>query len=124
VNITELAEAVGETPRQVRYLIAEGFIPAPAGSRARPNYGPDHETAIRRYQRLRQDYKPTQIKALLEADRLARDGWQTVLAPGVVLSVSPALLDPGTQPRAIGDLAAAAFAAILQRLAKETSDAA
>ena len=31
-----------------RYLIAEGFIPPPAGGRARATYGEDHAAGIRR----------------------------------------------------------------------------
>ncbi|MFC7693151.1 MerR family transcriptional regulator [Paeniroseomonas aquatica] len=46
MNIIELAEVVGETPRQIRYLIAEGFIPNPDGSRARPEYRESHVEAI------------------------------------------------------------------------------
>ncbi|MCG7360605.1 helix-turn-helix domain-containing protein [Roseomonas sp. ACRSG] len=55
MTIIELAEAVGETPRQIRYLIAEGLIPGPEGSRARPDYGAVHVGGIRRYQALRQE---------------------------------------------------------------------
>ena len=124
MNITELAEEVGETPRQIRYLIAEGFIPNPDGSRARPEYRESHVEAIRRYQRLRQDYKPAQIRILLAAEANERDGERIVLAPGVTLVVTPALLSPDTHPRAIGDLAEAALDALLKHSSKETPDAA
>jgi DNA-binding transcriptional MerR regulator len=124
MNINELVEAVGETPRQIRYLIAEGFVPNPEGSRARPNYQAVHLDAVRRYQRLRQNYKPAQIKALLEAERLMRDGKRIALAPGVLLSIDPNALDPGMQPRAVGDLAAATLDAILQHRNRGTSNAA
>ncbi len=124
MNIRELAEAVGETPRQIRYLIAEGFIPNPDGSRARPDYRQSHVEAIRRYQQLRQDYKPAQIRILLEADARARDGERILLAPGVTLVITPDLLGPDTRPRAIGDLAEAALEAALKHRAKEAPDAA
>jgi hypothetical protein len=41
------------TPRFVRFLIAEGVIPAPRGGRARADYGDDHVAGIRRYLDLR-----------------------------------------------------------------------
>ncbi|MFC7557391.1 helix-turn-helix domain-containing protein [Pseudoroseomonas wenyumeiae] len=82
MTIIELAKAVGETPRQIRYLIAEGLIPGPEGSRARPDYGAVHVDGICRYQTLRQEgMKPSQVKALLEAERLRQDGGQFTLAP-------------------------------------------
>lgn len=60
-----------EEARLIRYLIAEGLIPGPEGSHARPDYGERHVEGIRRYQALRQDgVKPSQLKALLEAWRL------------------------------------------------------
>jgi DNA-binding transcriptional MerR regulator len=125
MTIIELAEAVGETPRQIRYLIAEGLIPGPEGSRARPDYGTVHVDGIRRYQALRQrGMKPSQVKALLEAERLRQDGGQFTLAPGVVLSIDLNQLDPKTPPRAIGDLAAAALTHLLQHAKKDTPDAA
>ncbi|MDN3564891.1 MerR family transcriptional regulator [Paeniroseomonas aquatica] len=123
MNIIELAEVVGETPRQIRYLIAEGFIPNPDGSRARPEYRESHVEAIRRYQRLRQDYKPAQIRILLEAEAQARDAERIPLAPGVTLVITPALLAADTHPRAIGDRAEAALRAFLQHPTKEPPDA-
>lgn len=125
MTITELAEAVSETPRQIRYLIAEGLIPGPEGSRARPDYGDRHVDGIRRYQALRREgMKPSQVKALLEAERLRQDGGRFELAPGVVLSIDLNRLDPDTPPRAIGDLAAAALTHLLQQSQKDTSNAA
>jgi DNA-binding transcriptional MerR regulator len=125
VTIIELAAAVGETPRQIRYLIAEGLIPGPEGSRARPDYGDTHVAGIRRYQALRQQgLKPSQVKALLEAEQLLRDGGQFTLAPGVVLSIDLNLLHPATDPRAVGDLAAAALTHLLKPAKKDAPDAA
>ena len=53
MKIAELAALTGVAERQVRYLIAEGFIPAPHGGRAHADYGDDHVKAIGRYTRLR-----------------------------------------------------------------------
>lgn len=124
MNITELAEATDETPRQIRYLIAEGFIPPPGGIRSKPEYGDAHMAAISRYQALRADYRPSQIKVLLEAERQVAQGCPVTLAPGVTLTVSPGLLQPDTDPRAIGDLAAAALENILKHNVRENTDAA
>jgi hypothetical protein len=52
MNMRELTRRARVTERQVRYLIAEGFIPAPRGGRANADYGDDHVAAIRRYARL------------------------------------------------------------------------
>lgn len=125
LNIHELAEAVGETPRQIRYLIAEGIIPSPAGSRTRPEYGQAQLDAVRRYQALRgRGMKLSEIRALLLTEHLARDGGEFALAPGVVLTIDPALLPPEIRPQDIGDLARAALEHVLEHRTKETSDAA
>ena len=57
MHIRELTAETGTTERQVRYLIAEGFVPAPRGGRSNADYGEDHVAAIRRYGRLR-DFLP------------------------------------------------------------------
>jgi hypothetical protein len=54
--MTELLAEVADgrvTPRFVRFLVAEGVIPAPRGGRANADYGADHVSGIRRYLRLR-----------------------------------------------------------------------
>ena len=53
MTLRELTEVVGVAPRQVRYMIAEGFVPPPVGGRAHASYGEEHVEAIRRYMRLR-----------------------------------------------------------------------
>jgi MerR family copper efflux transcriptional regulator len=79
--------------RQVRYLIAEGFIPAPRGGRANADYGDEHVEAIGRYTRLRDlGFPPAAIKLLLEA----REGAPFPVAPGITLVVEPDLLGSGT----------------------------
>ena len=107
MNIRELIRLTAIPERQVRYLIAEGFVPAPRGGRANADYGDDHVAAIRRYVRLRDlGFPPAAIKLLLQA----KEGAPFVVAPGVTLVVDPNLLgsgaDPGPLVERIGDLLA------------------
>jgi MerR family transcriptional regulator, copper efflux regulator len=95
MNMRELTRQVRVTERQVRYLIAEGFMPPPRGGRANADYGDDHVAAIRRYNRLRElGFPPAAIKLLLEA----REGAPFTIAPGVTLVVDPNLLGSGSPP--------------------------
>ncbi len=94
MNIRELAAATGIAERQIRYLIAEGFIPPPRGGRATAEYGDDHAAAIRRYQRLReQGIAPAGIRALLQAG----EATPFPVVPGITLLVDPSLLGSGAQ---------------------------
>jgi MerR family transcriptional regulator, copper efflux regulator len=78
MNIRELSRITGIAERQIRYLIAEGFIPSPQGGRANADYGENHVAGIRRYMRLREvGFLPAAIKLLLEA----REGAPFVVAP-------------------------------------------
>lgn len=78
----ELTRSAGVAARQVRYLIAKRFIPAPRGGRASAEYGDDPVAAIRRYRRLRElGFPPAATKLLARegaaffgrAGRRARD---------------------------------------------------
>ena len=105
MKLRELSERVRVAPRQVRYLIAEGFIPPPTGGRAHAAYGEEHVAAIERYMRLKQlGFTPASIRVLLEA----REGAPLTVAPGITLVVDPALVASGVpvEPllRRIGDL--------------------
>src|SRR5262245_49002452 len=92
MRIGELAALTGVAERQVRYLIAEGFIPAPRGGRANADYGDEHVAAIGRYTRLRDlGFPPAAIKLLLEA----REGAPFPVAPGVTLVVEPDVVGRG-----------------------------
>lgn len=117
VNIHELAALTGETPRQVRYLVAEGLMPPPEGGRARASYGEPHVAAIRAYQRLRAfGFKPGAIRLLWEG----RGGPVTLpIAPGIALNLDPALLSGGGDPRPNLRLVAERVAELLTDLLKE-----
>ncbi len=89
MNIHELTVASGISERQVRYLVAEGFMPGPTGGRARAQYGEAHLETIQRYQRLKAlGFPPAAIRRLLTASA----GAPFPLAPGVTLVVDPKLI--------------------------------
>src|ERR1700722_15878414 len=99
VNIRDLIQLTAIPERQVRYLIAEGFIPPPRGGRSNADYGEDHAAAIRRYSRLRDlGFPPAAIKLLLQA----REGAPIPVAPGITLVVDPAVIGSGAD---VGPLA-------------------
>nr|WP_276557139.1 helix-turn-helix domain-containing protein [Prosthecomicrobium hirschii] len=92
VNIRELAALTGVAERQIRYMIAEGFVPAPRGGRARADYGDDHVAAIRRYGELRaRGLPPAAIKVLLNEGGAV----PFPVAPGLTLMVEPRLIGSG-----------------------------
>jgi MerR family transcriptional regulator, copper efflux regulator len=92
MNIHELVERTGVAERQVRYLIAEGFLAPPRGGRANADYGDDHVAAIGRYARLRDlGFPPAAIKLLLQST----EGAPFPVAPGITLVVDVKLLGSG-----------------------------
>lgn len=92
MKLRELAEMMGIAPRQVRYLIAEEFVPPPSGGRAHASYGKEHIDAIRRYLRLKElGLSPAAIRVLLES----REGAPFPVAPGVTLVIAPELIGSG-----------------------------
>ena len=92
MKLRELSERTGVAPRQVRYLIAEGFVPPPTGGRAHASYGKEHIDAIQRYQRLKAlGLSPAAIRVLLEA----QEGAPFPVATGVTLVVAPELIGSG-----------------------------
>ena len=89
MHIRELVARTGISERQVRYLIAEGFMPPPTGGRAMADYGETHVEAIQRYMRLRElGFPPAAIRKLLEA----KEGAPFPVVPGITLVVDPHLL--------------------------------
>jgi DNA-binding transcriptional MerR regulator len=117
MHIRELASLTGLPERQIRYLIAEGFMPGPRGGRAHANYGDDHVEAVRRYTRLKAlGFPPAAIKVLLSA----REGVPFPVASGAMtLFVNPALLGSGSDPSPYVDQ----LRALLTALFKETPHA-
>jgi MerR family transcriptional regulator, copper efflux regulator len=88
MKIRELTSQTGITARQVRFLIAEGFVPPPSGATANADYGDQHVAAIRRYQYLHGlGYPPAAIKLLFQSPGVI----PIKVAPGITLNVEPAL---------------------------------
>lgn len=89
MTMRELTKRTGSTARQVRYLIAEGFVPPPTGGRANAVYGDAHLLAIERYQHLRAaGFSPASIRLLLES----QTGVPFEVIPGVSIVVTPDLI--------------------------------
>jgi len=94
MHIRELVARTGISERQVRYLIAEGFMPPPTGGRAMADYDEAHVEAIQRYMRLRElGFPPAAIRKLLET----KEGAPFPVAPGITLVVDPNLLHRRTR---------------------------
>jgi DNA-binding transcriptional MerR regulator len=84
MHLKELIARTKVAERQVRYLIAEGFVPPPRGGRANASYDEDHVAAIQRYMRLRDlGFPPAAIKKLLEGEQ----GTPFVVVPGITLVI-------------------------------------
>ena len=116
MNIRELAAQTGVAERQIRYLIAEGFMPGPRGGRSNADYGDDHAAAIRRYTRLRDvGFPPAAIKLLLEGGQ----GAPFTVASGITLLVDPGLLGSGADAAPLVER----IAKLLKDLLKEVTNA-
>jgi DNA-binding transcriptional MerR regulator len=100
MDIHAFTALVGETPRQIRFLIAEGFMPPPTGGRARAQYGAEHVEAVRRYRWLRERFSPAQIKVMMTA---AGEGLRLPVAPGIDLLVDLSLIGPSLDPARIAE---------------------
>ena len=87
MTLSELAERLGIPPRQIRFLIAEGILPAASRTgRAADAYDEAHVTKGQRYLALhRLGMKPGSIKVLMEFD----DAVPILQAHGVELRVDP-----------------------------------
>jgi DNA-binding transcriptional MerR regulator len=92
MNMRELIARARIPERQVRYLIAGGFMPPPRGGRTYAEYSEEHVTAIKRYTRLRDlGFPPAAIKLLLEA----KEGTPIPVVPGITLVVAPDIIGSG-----------------------------
>ena len=122
LKFDDLVSITGTTPRQIRYLIAEAFVPPPTGGRTYATYNDVHVTAIRRYDRLRSlGFPPAAIRLLLDA----REGIPVPIANGLTLVIALELIGSGGDVSGIAALAAAKVEELLsQRQPKERQHAA
>ncbi|MEQ1882744.1 MAG: helix-turn-helix domain-containing protein [Burkholderiales bacterium] len=112
LKFDDLVSITGTTPRQIRYLIAEGFVPPPAGGRTYATYSDVHVTAIRRYDRLRSlGFPPAAIRLLLDA----REGVPVPIANGLTLVIAPELIGSGGDVDGIAAKAAAKVKELLSQ---------
>jgi MerR family copper efflux transcriptional regulator len=85
MRMRELIKKTGLAERQVRFLVAQGFIPPPHGGRATADYGDDHVSAILRYMRLKElGFPPAAIRLLLDA----KEGVPVTIEPGITLVIA------------------------------------
>ena len=116
MNIRELAASTGVTPRQIRFLIAEGFVPPPEGGRSTAEYGAEHAAAIDRYMALKATgLPPAAIRILLENEIAAA----FPVMPGISLHVDPQLLGGPIDK----DLVLKRIQSVLETLVREPPDA-
>ena len=87
MTLSELAERLGIPPRQIRFMIAEGILPAASRTgRAADAYDEAHVNKGQRYLALhRLGMKPGSIKVLMEFD----DAVPILQAHGVELRIDP-----------------------------------
>ena len=92
MRLSDHIERTGTAPRQIRYLISEGFVPPPRGGRANADYGEDHVEAVTRYSLLKElGFPPAAIRVLLGAT----GGIPFPIAKGITLVIDPAQLASG-----------------------------
>ncbi|MBP8672005.1 MAG: MerR family transcriptional regulator [Sphingomonadaceae bacterium] len=116
LKLDDLVGATGATPRHIRYLIAEGFMPPPTGGRTHATYSNVHVTAIGRYERLRSlGFPPAAIRLLLDA----REGIPVPIVNGLTLVIAPDLIFSGGDVAAI---AAKCATKIEELMSKEAPD--
>ncbi len=85
MRMRELIKKTGLAERQVRFLVAEGFIPPPKGGRANADYGDEHLSAILRYVRLKElGFPPAAIRLLVDA----KEGVPVIIEPGITLVIA------------------------------------
>ena len=112
MKFPELIARVGVAPRQVRYMISEGFVPSPTGGRAHARYSEVHIQAINRYVRLKElGFTPATIKALQRTDK----GVPYPVAEGITLVISPDLIASGIETEPLVKLIGKRLEAIVNK---------
>ena len=110
MKIAELSAVTDVSIRQIRFLIAEGFVPAPEGGRTYATYGDQHVHAIRRFQRLKAlGFPNAAIRLLMNA----REGVPIPVADGVTLVVAPDIIGNCPDAERLGELAKARLNEVL-----------
>jgi DNA-binding transcriptional MerR regulator len=110
----DLIARTGTAERQIRYLVAEGFVPPPHGGRANAEYGEEHVEAIMRYARLKElGFPPAAIRLLLGAT----SGIPFPISKGVTLVVDISQLASGADVEAM----IAAARDVLSRIVSKTN---
>lgn len=98
MTLNELLEQTGATRRQIYFLIAEGFMPSPGGSRSVPHYGEEHIRSWNEYNFMRKPedqggmgLKPSQIKAVKrfygKIGTPFSDVFETEIVPGISVKI-------------------------------------
>lgn len=113
MTLSELADALGIPPRQIRFMIAEGILPAATRTgRSADAYDEDHVAKGQRYLALhRMGMKPGSIKVLMAFD----DAVPILQANGVELRVDPQLPPEDLNIEAITEAVRAALNAYTNR---------
>ncbi len=115
MNVRELAEQTNVTIRQIRFLIAEGFVPPPSGTRARPEYDDDHVAAVDRYMVLRQSgLPPSAIRVVMEV----KTATELLIVPGIRLKINPEQLKEELNQHFVQER----IRILIKSLVKESSD--
>lgn len=126
MTFAELCALTGKPPRELRFLISEGFVPPPSGSRRDPHYGVPHLAAVRKYSELREGgLMPVQIKALMAQNQEvgSRTWRQLETIPGLDLKVDQSLLAGADAEKIILAAVRAAVKKAQNTLNQETHDA-
>lgn len=115
MRMRDLIKKTGLAERQVRFLVAQGFIPPPHGGRAMADYGDDHVSAILRYMRLKElGFPPAAIRLLLDA----KEGVPVTIEPGITLVIAAERLGENLDVAALEKRASSALRKIFKSPSK------
>ena len=95
MNIRELEEKTGYSARQIRFLISEGFMPSPEGSRTKPDYTDQHIEAIQRYQVAREAGLTPKVIHFMKRQDVQQDSIKFSLGEGIEVSCQISKIDFG-----------------------------